>query len=58
LTLTIKRDNYTVLFACSVADLSGVKHEAVEQFTELHKPLPCLWRAETMEHFKEETKIM
>jgi hypothetical protein len=20
--------------------------------------LPCLWRAETMEHFKEETKIM
>jgi hypothetical protein len=41
-----------------VADLSGLKHEAVEQFTELHKPLPCLWRVETEEHFNEETKRM
>jgi hypothetical protein len=58
LNLTINSDNYTVLFTCSVADLSGLKHEAVVQFTELLKPLPCLWRGETKEHFKEETKIM
>lgn len=50
------RDNYTVLCACSVEDLSGLKHEAAEQFIELDKTLPCLWKVETKQHFNQETK--
>jgi len=39
-----------------VEDLSGLRHEVVEQFIELYKTLSCLWRVETKEHFNKETK--
>jgi hypothetical protein len=39
-----------------VEGLSGLKHEAVEQFVGLYKTVPCLWRVETKEHFNKGTK--
>jgi hypothetical protein len=50
------RDNYAVLCACSMEDLSGLKHVAVEQFIELYKTSPCLCRVGNKEHFNKETK--
>jgi len=39
-----------------VEDLSGLKHEAAEQFIELCKALPRSWRVGNKQHFNKETK--